>query len=150
MSPIADWDLSDDENAIAEIVRTVRTVAVVGMKDASRGGPAYRIPQLMRAEGIRCIPVNPTIEEALGERCRPDLAAIGEPIDLVQIFRRGENVPPVADQILALPPPLRPKVVWMQSGIVNRVAAARLGAAGIRVVMDRCLSVEMARYRPER
>lgn len=134
-------DVSDDEDAVAEIARTLRTVAVVGMKDAREGGAAYRIPQQMQAMGVRTIPVNPTLPSAL-----PNLAAVGEPIDAVQIFRRSENVPAHVDEILALPPALRPRIVWMQTGIAHRESERRLSAVGIRVVMDRCLGIDMARY----
>jgi hypothetical protein len=140
-------DLAREEEAIAQIVRSVRTVAVIGMRDAKGGGPGYRIPMFMQQAGVRVIPVNPTISEALGIPSRPNLAAVGEPVDVVQIFRRSENVPAHADEVLALPPALRPRVVWMQSGIVHQDAARRLRSAGIHVVMDRCMSVEMARHR---
>ncbi len=138
----------ETEAELAEIVRSARTVAVLGMKDESdAGAAAYRIPVILRERGLRVIPVNPRIPSALGEPSRPSLAAIGEPIDIVDVFRRAEFVGAHADEILALPEPLRPKVVWMQTGVRHDAAAERLAAAGIKVVMDQCLGVYAQRYR---
>ncbi len=138
----------ETEAELAEIVRSARTVAVLGMKDESDAGvAAYRIPVILREHGLRVIPVNPRISSALGEPSRPSLAAVGEPVDIVDVFRRAELVDAHADEILALPAPLRPKVVWMQSGVRNDAAAERLAAAGIKVVMDQCLGVYAQRYR---
>jgi predicted CoA-binding protein len=102
----------------------------------------------MQMRGIRVIPVNPTIASALGHRSYPDLASVPVRFDTVQVFRRSDAVGGVAREILALPADRRPRVVWMQSGIADPRAARDLSAAGIEVVMDRCLSVDMARYRP--
>jgi len=96
---------------------------------------------------MRIIPVNPKIESSLGERAYPDLASVPERFDLVDVFRRSEDVEPHADEVLALPPDRRPKVFWMQSGITNEAAATKLSAAGIQVVMDRCLGVYAMHYR---
>lgn len=132
----------------AAIVRAMRVVAVVGMKDESRAGqPACEIPRQLVALGVEVIPVNPTIAAALGRPSRPRLADVAESFDVVNVFRRSERIPGLADEILALPPGRRPEVVWLQSGIRHDDAAARLEAAGIRVVQDACLGVEAARYR---
>lgn len=139
----------EDEAELADLVRAARTVAVVGMKDESDAdAPAHAIPRAMMGRGLRVIPVNPRIEAALGQPAYPRLADVPERADVVQIFRRAEAVGAMADEILALPAERRPDVVWMQSGIRNDEAAARLCAAGMRVVMDRCFSVYAARYRP--
>lgn len=136
------------EDELAAVARTMRAVAVVGMKDESRPDePAFAIPRMLRERGVRVIPVNPTITAALGETSRPDLASVGEPVDVVDVFRRSDAIGPVADAVLALPAPHRPAVFWMQSGIRNEQAADRLTAAGIDVVMDACLGVYAARYR---
>jgi hypothetical protein len=136
------------EEDLAAITRAARVVAVVGMKDGSDPeAPAYRIPRMLQERGITIIPVNPKLTEALGERAYPDLAAVPVSFDLVDVFRRPSAVGPLADEILALPEGRRPAVVWMQTGIRNEEAAERLAAAGIRVVMDRCLGVYAARYR---
>ena len=137
-----------DEAELAAIVRDARTVAVVGMVDESKSErPAFRIPQMMQERGIRVIPVNPTITTSLGEIAYGDLASVPTRFDMVDVFQRAEKIGPVADAILALPPERRPGVVWIQTGIRNDEAAARLAAAGMRVVQDRCLGVYAARYR---
>lgn len=137
-----------DENALADIVRDARTVAVVGMVDESRADrPAFAIPKILQERGLRVIPVNPTIESSLGEKAYADLASVPTPYDVVDVFQRSEKVGPIADAILALPKERRPKVVWIQTGIRNDEAAARLAAQGIQVVQDRCLGVYATRYR---
>jgi predicted CoA-binding protein len=138
---------SDDE--LSEIVRSMKVVAVVGMKDERKADePAYTIPRMLRQRGVRVIPVNPTIASSLGEPSRARLADVDERVDVVDVFRRIDVIDALADEIVALPPDRRPPVVWMQSGIRHEGAAAKLDAAGIRVVMDRCLGVYTARYRP--
>lgn len=140
--------IAPDEAEIAAIVRRARVVAVVGMKDESRAPePAIEIPRMCQALGMRVIPVNPTITSALGERAWPRLADVPERFDLVDVFRRGERIPALAEEILALPDDRRPQVVWLQSGIRNDAAALRLEQAGIRVVQDECLGVLAQRYR---
>ena len=139
-----------DEARLAAIVREARTVAVIGMVGESKADrPAFRIPKTLQDLGVRVIPVNPTIADALGETAYPDVASVPVPFDVVDVFRRSERVGPIADSILALPPGRRPRVVWLQSGIRDDDAAARLTAAGIEVVQDRCLGVYAARYRPQ-
>lgn len=135
-----------EEEALAEIVRNMRSVAVIGMKGEDSAVPAIEIPRLVQSRGVRVIPVNPAIESSLGEQAYPDLASIPDAFDLVNIFRRSDKVPAHADEILALSEDRRPKVVWMQTGVVSEAAAAKLSVAGIRVVMDRCLGVYASRY----
>jgi predicted CoA-binding protein len=140
----------ESEEDLAEIVRSARTVAVVGIKDGSDpAAPAYAIPQTLQSLGIRVFPVNPKLSTVLGERAYPDLASLPERVDVINIFRRPDVIGALAEEILALPPERRPAVVWMQTGIRNDAAADRLSGAGIRVVMDRCLGVYAKRYRPE-
>jgi predicted CoA-binding protein len=141
-------NLIDGEEELARIVRDARTVAVVGMKDGSDpDAAAVSVPKALKARGLRVIPVNPTIQSSLGLTAYHDLGSVPEAFDLVDIFRRSEHVSAIADEILALPPSRRPRVVWMQTGIRNDVAAARLAEAGIQVVQDHCLGVYSARYR---
>ena len=128
---------------IESIVREALVVAVLGMKDGrDPAAHAYRIPVTLRERGLRVIPVNPRIEGSL-----PSIAALAERVDILDVFRRAEHVDAHVDEILAMPADRRPPVVWLQTGIVNRPAAARLEAAGIRVVMDECLGVWAARVR---
>jgi uncharacterized protein len=146
-SLIPKMGLDENEAGAADIVKTSRVIAVVGMKDETEpDAAAFEVPRTVQARGFRVIPVNPKIKAALGERAYPNLAAIGAPVDLVNVFRRSDVIGEVADDILALPPEHRPRAVWLQSGIRNDAAAARLVAAGLRVVQDRCLGVYVGRY----
>lgn len=138
----------DSETELEEIVRAARTVAVIGMRDESaKDQPAYEIPRLLQSLGLAIRPVNPKLTEVLGERAYASLADVPEAVDIVDVFRRSDAIPGIADEILALPSDRRPRVFWMQTGITNDEAAARLSAAGIKVVQDRCLGVYSRRYR---
>jgi uncharacterized protein len=133
---------------LESIVHAARVVAVLGMKDESRPlEPAFVIPKMLVEHGLEVIPVNPTIPRALGRPSWPSLAAVPVPFDLVDVFRRSERIPGIAEEILALPAAQRPAVVWLQSGIRHDAAAARLAAEGITVVQDECLGVLAARWR---
>jgi hypothetical protein len=137
------------ESELVQLVLSLRTVAVVGMKDETEPETAaHRIPRMMKARGIRVIPVNPKLTRALGEPAYPALAGVPDRFDAVQIFRRPEAVGGVVAEILALPPERRPRAVWMQTGIRDEGAARSLAEAGLLVVMDRCLGVEAAKHRP--
>lgn len=126
--------------SIPDILRDYRTIAVVGLSnDESR--PAYSVSQYMQAAGYRIIPVNPDVTEVLGEKAYPTVASIPEPVDIVNVFRRSENVPPVVDDAIAA----GAKVVWMQSGIWHPEAGAKAEAAGLEVVQDRCIRTEHQR-----
>jgi predicted CoA-binding protein len=127
----------DDE--LRELLASVRTIAVVGIKAGARDD-AFRVPQYLQAHGYRIIPVNPKLDRVLGEPAVSSLAAIREPVDLVNLFRASRHVPGHVDEILALPSP--PRAVWMQLGIRDEAEARRLERAGVAVVEDRCLMVE--------
>lgn len=120
-----------------KILETVKTIAVVGFSHL-KTRPGYYVPAYMQAVGYRTIPVNPYLEEALGEKAYPDLLSIPEPVDMVVIFRRSENVPPVVDQAIEI----GAKVIWMQQGIINQEAAAKARAAGLEVVMNSCVKID--------
>jgi uncharacterized protein len=135
----------DDAKAL-EIARTVKTVAVLGMTDGSKPGRAsFEIPQMLQQRGVKLVPVNPTISSALGEPSLKALADLPLGVELLDVFRRSEAIPELADELIALPPSQRPKTVWLQSGITHPEAEARLEAAGYQVVADRCLGVYVAR-----
>ncbi len=141
-------ELVEDEAALTAIARDMKTVAVVGIKDGrDPAAPAFNIPQLLADSGVRVIGVNPGVKEALGQATLASLAELREAPDIVNVFRRSDAIPEVADQLLALPESLRPQVVWLQSGIRHDESAARLVAAGYRVVQDRCLGVYSRRAR---
>jgi hypothetical protein len=122
------------------ILETVKTVAVVGLSSRS-SRPGYYVPAYLQEAGYRIIPVNPFLEAALGETAYPDLLSVPEPVDLVLIFRRSEEVLPAVEQAIQI----GAKVIWMQVGVVNELAAAKARAAGLEVVMDACIMVDHRR-----
>lgn len=128
-----DGDLND-------ILESTRTIAVVGLS-SSPGKTSYRVAAYLKHAGYRVIPVNPHRDEILGERSYPDLESISEPIDTVQIFRPSDQVLPIVEQAIRI----KAKAVWMQLGIANHAAAEIARAAGVKVVMDRCMKVEHRR-----
>jgi predicted CoA-binding protein len=124
------------------ILRDSHTVALVGASsDEER--PSYRVFSYLKEQGYRVIPVNPLFSQVLGETSYPDLVAIPEKVDVVDIFRRAEDVPPVVDQAISI----GAKVVWMQQGVVNEAAASRAREAGLQVVMDKCMRKEHLKMR---
>jgi len=122
------------------ILEQAKVLAVVGLS-RRESRPGYYVPAYMHAAGYRIIPVNPYLEEALGEKAYPDLLSIPEPVDMVVIFRRSEDVPPVVDEAIEI----SAKVVWMQIGIINEEAAAKATAAGLQVVMNSCIKIDHQR-----
>ncbi len=126
-----------EEDTIERVLENTKTIAVVGHSHLPNR-PGYYVPAYLQQAGYRIIPVNPNLEEVLGERAYPDLASVPEPVDLVLLFQRSENVPPFVDEAIAIGAP----AVWMQSGIRNDTAAAKARAAGLAVVQDACMMVE--------
>ncbi|HEV2104982.1 MAG TPA: CoA-binding protein [Candidatus Eisenbacteria bacterium] len=140
--------LVEREQDLEGIVRGMRTVAVVGIKDGrDPDAPAFSIPRLLADSGRRVIGVNPTLPEALGAPTLASVADLPPGVDVLDVFRRPDAIPALADELLALPAERRPAVVWLQTGIRHDAAAARLVAAGYRVVQDHCLGVYAQRYR---
>jgi predicted CoA-binding protein len=126
---------------IDKLLPTLRTIAVLGIKMES-GAPAHYVPAYAQHAGIRVIPVPvyyPDATKILGEKVFRRVADIGEPLDAVVVFRRSEDVPAHVDDLIAA----KPRVVWMQSGIRNDAAAKQLSDAGIDVVQNHCLMVEL-------
>lgn len=123
------------------ILETVNTIAVVGLS-SKKNRPGYTVPAYLQDEGYRIIPVNPHLEESLGEKAYPDLRSVPEPVDMVLIFRRSEYIPPVVEQAIEI----EADVVWMQLGIVNEEAAAMAREAGLEVVMDSCTAIDHRQY----
>jgi predicted CoA-binding protein len=116
---------------VEEQLRNSKTIAVVGLSDNPQRD-SHRVAKYLQSQGYRIIPVNPMIEEALGEKSYPDLKSVPEPIDMVDIFRRSELVPPVVAEAIEV----GVRYIWMQDGVINQEAAVRAEAAGIPVVMD--------------
>ena len=133
---------ASSDASMREILERCRTIAVIGIKSGA-DDDAFRVPHYMQRHGYRIVPVSPKLETVLGERCVASLAGIRESIDLVDVFRAPQHLPGHVDEILALEP--LPFAVWFQLGIRHDESAARLRAAGIRVVQDACLMVEHAR-----
>jgi len=136
------------EQAMLEAVRQAKTVGVVGATDGKKPGRAsYEIPAQLQRRGLKIYPIHPTLSQALGEPCLARVAGLPLAVDILDVFRRPEAIPELADELLALPAEKRPKLVWLQSGITHPEAEARLEAAGFQVVSDACLGVVAARVR---
>src|SRR5690349_18073281 len=121
-------------NRISELLHSSRTIAVVGLS-GKRFRPSYGVAEYLKRAGYRIIPVNPMETEVLGERSYPDLESIPEKVDLVDIFRRSEYVPEIVEAAIKI----GAKAIWMQEGVYHEAAAQRAEAAGLAVVMDRCI-----------
>jgi uncharacterized protein len=126
-----EWQLSE---VIERILKNARTIAVVGLSlDPQR--PSHGVARYLQRAGYRVIPVNPNVEEVLGERAYPRLRDVPDPIDVVDVFRRSEFVGPILDEAIAMKLP----AVWLQDGVIDEAAAQRARAAGLDVVMDDCI-----------
>jgi len=129
----------DDVSAdIKKVLTKYHTVAVVGASPKPER-PSYRVADFLKKEGFRVIPVTPNADKVVGEKAYPDLASIPVPVEIVDIFRRPEDVSPVVDEAIAV----GAKAIWMQEGIVHEEAAARARKAGLTVVMDHCMRKEL-------
>ena len=130
---------------LAEIFREARTIAVVGLSH-KKFRPSYGVSEYMQSAGFRIIPVNPLESEVLGEKCYASLSDIPEKVDIVDIFRRSEFVPEVVDEAIKI----GARWIWMQEGVIHEEAAAKARAAGLGVVMDRCILKDHRRLGRER
>ncbi len=126
-----------NEPAVIREMLKAKTIAVVGMSD-DPGKPSFYVPAYMQRMGCRIFPVNPMIESALGEKAYASLAELPEKPDLVNVFRLPKYIPAIVDEMIAL----GLGAIWVQLGIMHEDAAAKAEAAGIKVVMDRCIMVE--------
>jgi uncharacterized protein len=124
-------------NEIAEILNNSRTIAVVGLS-ANPERPSHIVATYLKDKGYKVIPVNPGEKTILGETSYPDLASVPVKIDVVDIFRRSEDVPPIVRDAIKI----SAKTVWMQEGVINEEAAGEAKKAGLKVVMDKCLRKE--------
>jgi predicted CoA-binding protein len=121
-------------DAAEKILTSARTIAVVGLS-ANPRRPSHGVARYLQRVGYRIIPVNPNLEEVLGERAYPTLREIPQPVDVVDVFRRSEFVGPIVDDAIAI----NATAVWLQDGVFDEEAAARARAAGLDVVMDDCM-----------
>ncbi len=125
---------------LRRILKENHTIAVVGLS-ADWFRPSYFAAKYMQEHGFRIIPVNPKYDEILGEKCYPDLKSIPEKVDIVDVFRKPQDCVPIAREAVEI----GAKVLWMQIGVINDEAARVAEAAGLEVVMDRCVKIEYAR-----
>ena len=129
-----------DDRVVGALLREARTIAVVGLSPKV-DRPSHAVAEYLQHAGYRIIPIRPGADTILGERAYPDLASAARaagPLEVVNVFRRSEAIAALGDQLLAV----RPKLVWLQVGVRDDRTAERLAAAGIAVVMDRCLMVD--------
>ena len=134
-------EMKDNVSAdIKKILTRYRTVAIVGASPNPER-PSHRVADFLKKEGFRVIPVTPKADKVVGEKAYPDLASIPVPVEVVDIFRRAEDVTPIVEEAIAV----GAKVVWMQEGIINEEAAASARKAGLTVVMDHCMKKELLR-----
>ncbi|HEY3490406.1 MAG TPA: CoA-binding protein [Candidatus Deferrimicrobiaceae bacterium] len=124
---------------IDAILDSVKTIAVVGISSRPER-PSNHVAEYLQRAGYRIYPVNPALTEVLGEKCRPSLESIPEPVDLVDVFRRSEDVLPIAEEAIRK----GVRFFWMQEGVINEEAKRLLEANGVGVVMDRCMLKELS------
>lgn len=129
-------------SVVEEVLNSSRVVAMVGVSPKP-GRPSYRVASYLKKNGYKIIPVNPQAEEVLGMTSYPDLSSVPEPVDVVDIFRRPEEVPAIVEEAIKI----GAKAVWMQKGVINEEAATRAREAGLLVVMDRCMFKEHKRLK---
>jgi predicted CoA-binding protein len=123
--------------SVVKILKSFRDIAIVGVS-ASPEKPSNIVFKYLTEHGYNVIPVNPTISEVLGKKCYASLSAIPEKVEVVDIFRKSEDIPPIVDEAIKI----GAKAIWMQEGIVNNAAADKAQAAGLLVVMDKCMRKE--------
>jgi predicted CoA-binding protein len=130
----------DDINTLRRILRESKVIAVVGLS-ADWYRPSFFAAKYMQEHGYRIIPVNPKYAEILGEKCYKSLRDIPGKVDMVDVFRKTQDVPPIAEEAIAI----GAKILWQQLGVRNEEAAARARQAGLDAVMDRCVKIEHGR-----
>jgi predicted CoA-binding protein len=132
-------DISTDRAATRALLQDTRTIAIVGLSPNPQR-PSNEVARYLRAAGYTIIPVNPACDEVLGEKCYASLREIPGPVDLVDVFRRAEDVMPIVEDAIAI----GARALWLQLGVVAPEAALRAAGAGLKVVMDRCTKIEHA------
>jgi predicted CoA-binding protein len=128
-----------ERDRIKLLLSEAKTIAVVGLSD-NPARTSYAVSEEMQSLGYRILPVNPNAKEVLGEKSYPSLLDLNESVDIVNIFRRSEEVLPIVEQAIQV----KPRAIWMQLGVINEEAAKLAQQQGIEVIMDRCIKVEHA------
>ena len=123
--------------SVEEILKHGKTIAVVGLSPKPERD-SHRVAKYLKSQGYRIIPVNPMTDQVLREKSYSDLKSVPEKIDVVDIFRKSEDVPSIVDEAIDI----GASAVWMQLGIINEEAATKAGNAGLTVIMDKCMEVE--------
>ncbi len=129
-----------NDSELKQLLQNTRTIAVVGLSEKP-DRPSHHVAAYLQSVGFRVIPVNPSVLSILGERSYPTLYDIPEPVDMVDVFRRSDAVPAIAQEAIAI----GAKSLWLQEGVIHEEAAAMAKAAGLQVVMDRCILKEHER-----
>ena len=132
-------DITTDRNALRALLEDTRTIAIVGLSPRPERA-SNEVARYLRAAGYTIIPVNPKCTEVLGEKCYPSLREVPGPIDMVDVFRRSEEVLAVAEDAISV----GARSLWLQLGVIAPEATARAAAAGLKVVIDRCTKIEHA------
>ncbi len=135
--------INPSDQDVKQALGKYKRIAVVGLSPKS-SRPSYDVAKYMQDQGYEIIPVNPKEEEILGAKCYPDLASIPGPVEIVDVFRRSEFLPPIAAEAVAV----GAKVLWMQQGVQNAEAAEVAEKAGMLVLQDSCLKIEHHRLKP--
>lgn len=136
-----DIESLQQSQAIKKLLNKAKSIAIVGLSPKEQR-PSNMVAKYLLEAGYTIYPVNPGQEEILGQKCYPDLLSVPHPIDIVDVFRKSEDIKPIVEKALQCEP--LPKAVWMQQGIVNEAAAEIAKRNGMYVVMDRCIKVDHA------
>ncbi|BCJ85778.1 CoA-binding protein [Effusibacillus dendaii] len=128
-----------DDRVMRDLLREAKTIAVFGISD-NPSRPSYEVAEYIQSQGYEVVPINPRLDSVLGRKAYPNLLELEGPVDIVDVFRRSEEIPQVVDQVLQMKQ--KPKAVWIQLGIVNDEQCERLQQAGITAIQDACLKVE--------
>ena len=131
----------EEQQTIEKVLRTAKTIVTVGLSSDPEK-PSHKVPAYLQEQGYRVIPVNPRLEQALGQKSYASVSEVPDAIDVVQIFRPSAEVGPIVDEAIAA----GARVIWMQLGIADEAAAARARAAGLDVVMNQCMKVQHMRW----
>jgi uncharacterized protein len=133
---------SQSSDTITALLRNSKTIAIVGLSSNPRR-PSHQVASYLQSVGYNIVPVNPNEFEVLGQKVYPRLEDIREPIDIVDVFRRSEQIPAITDSAISI----RAKALWLQQGITHAASAAKAQAAGLLVVQDACLFIEHKKRR---